>query len=930
MLTLILQKIIHKKWMVLCLLIGNILLLAVAVSYPLYRTSSFQRMLTDEFDAYMEETGDWPAVVSASHYRNRGRDGVSYETMMNYMAYVNSELKVPVAQEIQFLNTGITNAYPVVERSEHVNRQIRISAMSGLEEHVTLFAGRMPETGRINGEYLEVIVGETIADAMDMLLDEVYELEDVYFLTGEPLRVKVVGMYYATNPSDSYWVEMPSTMTKDLFVNMDTFLEFFTGEDAERAYGLKKTVYELWDYESITPAQIAGIVETTNRLLEEGKNGTILKDNVYESIIENYSAKAKRVEATLLILQVPVLALLLAFIYMISSQMLSMEQSEISVMKSRGAKGRQIIGMYFIQNLILCGVAIIIGLPLGRLFCSLMGLATDFMEFAGGRTLEVHYSADVIVYIVGAVVLTMIMTILPVLQYSRVSIVHLKQSRASKKVSLWKKIGLDFICIVVALYGWWDFSKNQDMMMEQVLTGEALNPFLYLCSSLFLFGCGLLALRVQPYLLKVLFSLGKKRFSPAPYVSFIEGIRGGKRQEFIMLFMVLTVALGIHNTTVARTIVANAEHNASYVNGSDVVVREIWADNSFTKAAEDPLEYVEPDFGRYDVIEGIDKTTKVLRRKLEIMRTDINATFLGIQPADFYEIAQMPEGLLPYEFHEYLNVLASSEYAVLVSENFMLDKGYRLGDALEIEAEDGDGKIRLTIAGFFNYWPSYKPITYSLASDGSLVESKQYMVVANLSMMQRELISYPYEIWMTVDTNTNGLYQFVENNPKIAFAKFKDLEVIKEELRSDTLFQGTNGILTMSFMVVLVLCGVGYLIYFILSIRSRELLFGVLRAMGMRKREITTMLLLEQIFCGLYAILAGAGIGLLGSRMFVPMIQNAYAASDQVLPLTLITNQQDLLQLFVIIGIVMILCLFILTRIVAHLNITKALKLGED
>ena len=41
--------------MVLCLLIGNILLISVAASYPLYRVSSFQKMLTDEFENYKEE-----------------------------------------------------------------------------------------------------------------------------------------------------------------------------------------------------------------------------------------------------------------------------------------------------------------------------------------------------------------------------------------------------------------------------------------------------------------------------------------------------------------------------------------------------------------------------------------------------------------------------------------------------------------------------------------------------------------------------------------------------------------------------------------------------------------------------------------------------------------------------------------------------------
>ena len=129
MLTLILQKIVHKKWMVLCLLIGNILLLAVAVSYPMYRTSSFQRMLTDEFDAYLEETGDWPASVSVSLYRNKGKEGVSYAALMDYMSYVNNEFGVPVAREIQFLNTSIMNAYPVVERAERITRQVRISAI---------------------------------------------------------------------------------------------------------------------------------------------------------------------------------------------------------------------------------------------------------------------------------------------------------------------------------------------------------------------------------------------------------------------------------------------------------------------------------------------------------------------------------------------------------------------------------------------------------------------------------------------------------------------------------------------------------------------------------------------------------------------------------------------------------------------------------
>lgn len=929
MLTLILKKIMNKKWMIMCLLIGNILLLAVAVCYPMYRTSSFQRMLTDEFDTYLEEKGRWPATVTLAHTRNRGREDVSYEKMMEYMADINQKLAAPIAREIQFLSTSIADASPVIPREERVDRNIRISAMTDIEEHITLFVGRMPQSGLIDGEYLEVIVVENLADSKDMLLDEVYELENRSFLNGAPLRVKVVGMFYATNPDDPYWVQAAANLTSDVFVGMDTFQEFFLGEEEEMNFGLRKVIYEQWDYEKIKPSEIADIVRHTAQIEDDDVYKKMIGENVYEGIIETYSAKAKRVEASLLILQIPVLALLLAFIYMISSQMLSMEQSEISIMKSRGARSIQIIGMYFIQNLILCIAAAVIGVPLGRLFCGLMGTTTDFMEFSGTGMMEVQYSPDVLVYAAGAALLNMVMTLLPVFRYSKVTIVNLKQSKASKKTSAWKKMGLDIICILIGLYGYWNFHRNQDVMMEQVLKGEALDPVLYLCSTLFLFGCGLFALRLQPWILKGFFLLFRKKLSPAPYVSFVEGIRGGKRQEFIILFTALTVALGIYNTTVARTIVANAENNATYVNGADVVVQEIWQNNAYFRTANEPLEYIEPDYGKYTIIPGIEKTTKVLRKKDEVYRLSVAPTILGINTSEFYEVANMPQDLLPYEFHEYLNALASSENAMLASENVMTRLGYKLGDYIEVP-DKANGKIRFKIVGFFNYWPSYEPVTYSMSNDGKVVESEQYMLVVNLSMLQKEWLTYPYEVWMKVGSDTDGLYQFVKEHSSVAFSKFNDLDVKKESIRSDTLFQGTNGILTMSFAVVLILCAVGYLIYFILSIRSRELLFGVLRAMGMRKGEVTMMLLLEQVFCGFYAILAGTVTGLVGSAMFVPMIQNAYAASDQVLPLTLITDSADLLRLFGIIGAVMVVCLVVIVRIVSRLNITKALKLGED
>ena len=61
MLKIMLQKLWHKKWMILCLLLGAILLIATVVSFPMYRNAAFDRMLEDEFTNHLRDSGEWPA-----------------------------------------------------------------------------------------------------------------------------------------------------------------------------------------------------------------------------------------------------------------------------------------------------------------------------------------------------------------------------------------------------------------------------------------------------------------------------------------------------------------------------------------------------------------------------------------------------------------------------------------------------------------------------------------------------------------------------------------------------------------------------------------------------------------------------------------------------------------------------------------------------
>ena len=134
----------------------------------------------------------------------------------------------------------------------------------------------------------------------------------------------------------------------------------------------------------------------------------------------------------------------------------------------------------------------------------------------------------------------------------------------------------------------------------------------------------------------------------------------------------------------------------------------------------------------------------------------------------------------------------------------------------------------------------------------------------------------------------------------------------------------------MGFVVTIVLCAVGYLIYWVMSIRERELIFGVLRATGFHKGEIFHMLLNEQLFSGVFSIFAGIGIGKLTSKLFVPILQQAYSSENQALPMRLITVASDMYRLYGVIAGVMIVVLLVLVFILFRMNVTKALKLGEE
>ncbi len=942
MLRLMLQKLNHKKWLVICLLIGNILLIAIAASYPMYREASLQKMLIKEFDNYREDNSVYPASIIMGHVLKDKKVNNFWKTeeISNNICDDFGLVMKNIVKEYRFNNIVINTK--MIRDGDDKDKCINLSSVSDFKKHSTILSGtEFSDTVGEDG-YIDAVVSQASFRWLKLLVGDEFTCSKIKLRNGNDLKLRVVGIFTTSDKNDTYWNTAPSEVTNGFFISQDIIKsEFLDNKNYDNMVTGQWMVN--FDYTKLGPKQVDSLIaKTKSMMIESPKLHSTFTEPTYMKVIENYKSKINRTQSTLQILIVPVFVLLCAFIIMISSQMLNMEGNEISLLKSRGASKKQILQLYLLQSICISVVSLVLGLPLAAFLCRILGSANAFLEFIQRTSLKVEYSKSVLLYSLGAVGISILITILPVLKSSTISIVNLKQKKARSQKSLWQKLFLDVVILVVSLYGFYSFRRQKTDLLYRVVTGQSIDPLLFLSSSIFILGAGLFTLRLQPLLVKLIYRIGRKKWKPANYSSFLQIIRTGNKQHFIMVFMILTIALGIFNATIARTIVLNAEKNTEYSTGSDLVVQESWSNNTgeMLRNPEAVFLWEEPGYNRYAQLDQVAASAKVYRNsKVRVTSSrDMITELMGINTMDFGKTAYLPKGLNKYMFNEYLNVLSTNSNAVLLSSNYKIKKGYKVGDTIELaNAEDtieyniqNDKPVSAVVYGFVDYWPGYKPTDIKIYDNGTCDTVDNYMVIAHLSNVQKKWKIEPYQVWMKLkNDNTNFFYDMVSEQ-NIELDMLIDRKQTVLSVRKDSLFQGTNGILTLSFIVILILCCIGYLIYWILSIRSRELLFGVFRAMGMSKREIIHMLINEQLFTGALAMVLGAGIGVLASRLYVPMIQVAYTGENQALPLKLMTEISDIVRLFVIIALVFIVCISVLIGLVNKLRIAQALKLGEE
>ena len=101
---------------------------------------------------------------------------------------------------------------------------VSLAAITGLRDHVTIVAGAFPVSApSFQGEPLEVLVSEALADRVGLNVGDIY----VVFDNEGPviqIPVRVSGIWRATDPGAPFWFTRPETWQDVLLVPDETFL----------------------------------------------------------------------------------------------------------------------------------------------------------------------------------------------------------------------------------------------------------------------------------------------------------------------------------------------------------------------------------------------------------------------------------------------------------------------------------------------------------------------------------------------------------------------------------------------------------------------------------------------------------------------------------------------------------------------------------
>jgi putative ABC transport system permease protein len=403
--------------------------------------------------------------------------------------------------------------------------------------------------------------------------------------------------------------------------------------------------------------------------------------------------------------------------------------------------------------------------------------------------------------------------------------------------------------------------------------------------------------------------------------------------------LVLTLGLSAFTASLARTLDVQLDKQIHYRVGTDMNIYELGT--TFNEDNPEPVYTFGPVEDHLS-ISGVTSATPVGRYKFSAsaQRGSIEGTFLAIDRLSFPSAAYWQRDFASASLGELMNQLAASPAGVLAPNSLLRAQELEIGDTLMLGVTTGVAgqsiPLEAHIVGSFDLFPTWYP-------DSGI------MIVGNLEeLFLRSGAEYPHEVWLgtargadpeSVVYAVRGFSilldqqadqsKLVQNGLNTIIEDWSSAELnIRDEQRRPER-QGLFGLLSVGFVSSALLTVLGFLLYALFSFRRRFIEMGMLRAIGLSIKQMTSLLAAELAFLVLLGIGVGTALGVFASRLFVPFLQIGASAQSQYPPFQIEIAWLSIVQIYVLFALLFVAALSALSALLVRMKIFQAIKLGE-
>ncbi len=539
-----------------------------------------------------------------------------------------------------------------LELAQHVRPRGRLQHITEFEDHLSVVEGRLPSS---SAEPVEFVVD---AQGMELLGVSVGDEVDLVpaVVGGDPqrLRARLVGHVRITDRNESFWYGASDALS---YSNSNwNWIPMFTQPDsilltlADRYPGMytEESWFFYLDKPNLRTSEIGRLQNALEELttdIELNLENSSVQTHL-SRILDDYKQQITLARVPLLLLVILSIAILMYYLFMVSSLIIRSRSVEIAVLKSRGATTLQVTLLMLVEGLILAVPAIALGPFLA------LGIVTTLGEALAAESPEIGLAPVALsprAFLLGASggVLSVAMLSISALVTARHGVVQFRQMGARPpSVPFIHRYYVDFMLLGVIGFIYWQLQENESFLVRELGESElSIDYSLLIGPILLLAALGLIVLRVFPLALRVI----SRAAEGMNVVWSVQALRRIARDPIIpgalVVLVMLATALGVVASTFSASLQGSQEDRALYNAGAEVRLK-------FQIGRTTPPVYgsgQEIDFG-----EEVESASLIYRQRASLTTAGLGreVTLMAIDSGTFADVAWYREDLSSQSLEE--------------------------------------------------------------------------------------------------------------------------------------------------------------------------------------------------------------------------------------------------------------------------------------